>query len=61
MIYENVGRAYSVADAQRSFMSSPGHRANVLSRKATRVGVGVSIRQDAGTNPLVYVTQLFAR
>jgi uncharacterized protein YkwD len=61
VVYENVGRANSIADAERSFMSSPGHRANILARPATRIGVGVTIRQDPGVIPILYVTQLFAR
>ncbi|HEY0712541.1 MAG TPA: CAP domain-containing protein [Polyangia bacterium] len=61
MIAENVGRANSIGDVQRSFMSSPGHRANVLSRGVSRVGIGVAIRKDARGTPTLYVTQLFAR
>ena len=61
VVYENVGRANSIADAQRSFMSSPGHRANILARPATRIGVGVTFRQDPGAVPILYITQLFAR
>jgi uncharacterized protein YkwD len=60
MVRENVGRANSIADAQRSFMSSPGHRANVLARGVTRGAVGVAVRKDGGAGT-VYVTQLFAR
>jgi uncharacterized protein YkwD len=61
VVYENVGRANSIADAERSFMSSPGHRANILARPATRIGVGVTFRQESGSVPTLYVTQLFAR
>jgi uncharacterized protein YkwD len=61
VVLENVARAGSVADAQRSFMSSPGHRANVLDRSVTRFGAGVSIRRGAGTAASLYVTELFAR
>jgi hypothetical protein len=61
MIAENVGRANSIADVQRSFMSSPAHRANVLARGVNRVGIGVAIRKDARGTPTLYVTQLFAR
>jgi uncharacterized protein YkwD len=61
MIRENVGRANSIADAQKSFMSSPGHRANVLARGVTRGAVGVALRKDGGGAGTVYVTQLFAR
>jgi uncharacterized protein YkwD len=60
-VFENVARANSVAEAQRSFMTSPGHRANVLARNVTRLGAGVVIRNEAGGVPSLYVTQLFAR
>jgi uncharacterized protein YkwD len=42
-------------------MSSPGHRANILARPALRIGVGVTIHQDPGAVPLLYIAQLFAR
>jgi uncharacterized protein YkwD len=61
IVLENVARANSIADAQKSFMSSPGHRANVLSRQVTRLGTGVTIRKEAGGVPSLYVTQLYAR
>jgi uncharacterized protein YkwD len=61
IVLENVGRANSIADAQKSFMSSPGHRANVLSRKVTRLGAGVTFRKESGGVPSLYVTQLYAR
>jgi uncharacterized protein YkwD len=61
VVLENVARANSVADAQRSFMSSPGHRANVLDRTVTRLGAGVVIRREPGGVPTLYVTQLFSR
>jgi uncharacterized protein YkwD len=61
VVLENVARANSIADAQKSFMSSPGHRANVLSRQVTRLGAGVTIRKEAGGIPSLYVTQLYAR
>ena len=61
IVLENVARANSIADAQKSFMSSPGHRANVLSRQVTRLGTGVTIRKESGGVPSLYVTQLYAR
>ena len=58
LLLENVGRAYSADDAEGGFMASPGHRGNVLDRRATRIGVGVAIGRDlAGATPL-FVTQL---
>jgi uncharacterized protein YkwD len=61
IVFENVGRANSVAEAQKSFMTSPGHRANVLARSVTRLGAGVVIRNESGGSASLYVTQLFSR
>ena len=46
--------------AERGFMSSPGHRSNVLEPRVTHVGVGVvaGSPEEGGSVPL-YVTQLF--
>lgn len=38
-VYENLAGAGSVDAAQRAFMRSPGHRANILRGEATRLGV----------------------
>jgi uncharacterized protein YkwD len=58
LILENVGRAYSPDEAETGFMSSPGHRGNILDRRATRIGIGVAVGKPVtGTNPL-FVTQL---
>jgi uncharacterized protein YkwD len=61
IVLENVARANSIADAQRSFMSSPGHRSNVLDRGVTRMGAGVVMRREPGGVHSLYVTQLFSR
>jgi uncharacterized protein YkwD len=39
-------------------MSSPGHRANIVNRHLTRVGIGVVVKKGGGA-PLL-VTELFA-
>jgi uncharacterized protein YkwD len=58
LIFENVGRAYSADQAETGFMSSPGHRGNILDPRATRIGIGVAVGKPVtGTNPL-FVTQL---
>lgn len=54
---ENIAHHATVEKSQAAFMSSPGHRQNILGSQWTRVGVGVCI-DDQG---FVYVTQLFAR
>jgi uncharacterized protein YkwD len=58
LILENVGRAYSAQEAEAGFMSSPGHRANVLESRARKLGVGIALGKPVtGTIPL-YVTQV---
>ncbi|HEY7956809.1 MAG TPA: CAP domain-containing protein [Polyangia bacterium] len=62
-ILENVARAYSPGEAERGLMASPGHRANVLDREATHLGIGVAVgppEKDGGATALL-VTQLFIR
>jgi uncharacterized protein YkwD len=58
LILENVGRAYSAQEVEAGFMASPGHRANVVEPRATKMGVGVVLGAPVtGTIPL-YVTQI---
>jgi uncharacterized protein YkwD len=58
LILENVGRAYSAQEVEAGFMASPGHRANVVEPRATKLGVGVVLGAPVtGTIPL-YVTQI---
>ena len=53
---ENVGiTGGSVADLQRAFMQSPGHRTNILNRGFRRVALG-TYRDDDG---LLWVTVFF--
>lgn len=54
---ENIAHHANVTKAQAAFMSSDGHRRNILSTTWTKVGIGVCY--DA--NGYVYVTQLFAK
>jgi uncharacterized protein YkwD len=58
LILENVARAFSPGETERGLMNSPGHRANILSKEATRVGVGVVF--DPPSHEIL-VTQLFSR
>ncbi len=51
---ENVGYAEDPRHLHRLFMTSSPHRANILSRRLTDVGVGVERRGD-----VVWVTQVF--
>ena len=54
---ENIARHASVQKAHAAFMTSEGHRRNILSPHWEKVGVGVVFDR----NGYPYVTQLFAR
>ncbi len=55
-IGENVAYDETVAHAERAFMASPGHRANILDQDMSRVGVGVV--EEAGQ---IWVTEVFSK
>ncbi len=52
---ENLAINTSVAGAERAFMNSPGHRANILGNHYTQVGIGVRYSRSGS----VYVVQEF--
>lgn len=54
---ENIAHHATVEKSQAAFMSSTGHRRNILGSQWSKVGIGVAY--DA--NGFVYVTQLFVR
>ena len=54
---ENIAHYATVEKAEAAFMSSSGHRQNILGSQWTKVGIGVCY-DDQG---FVYVTQLFVR
>ena len=54
---ENIAHHANVDKAQAAFMSSQGHRSNILSTAWTKVGIGIV--QDS--NGYIYTTQIFAR
>ena len=54
---ENIAHHATVEKAQAAFMSSAGHRQNILSSAWTKVGIGICFDK----NGYVYVTQIFAR
>lgn len=54
---ENIAHHATVLKAQAAFMSSSGHRANILGSQWSKVGIGVSYDE----NGYVYVTQIFVR
>ncbi|MBQ7885585.1 MAG: hypothetical protein IJ313_01685 [Clostridia bacterium] len=54
---ENIAHHATIEKAQAAFLSSPGHRRNVMSTAYTKVGLGVAIDEKG----FVYLTQIFAR
>lgn len=60
VLAENVGRDYTADGIEHGFMSSPGHRDNILSRAVTHVGVGVALGKREGDAIPIFVTQVFA-
>jgi uncharacterized protein YkwD len=60
MLGENVGQDYSAAGAHRSFMSSPGHRGNVVDPNMTAVGIGVAKGREHSDPVSLYITEIFA-
>ncbi|MGM0575255.1 MAG: CAP domain-containing protein [Myxococcota bacterium] len=57
---ENIARNDTIHDAQSGLMRSIGHRRNILSPEATRVGVGVVATRAHGPRQWV-LTQVFAK
>ena len=58
---ENIARnnhadADSVQVAMNGFMNSPGHRANILDSRYTKVGIGMAV----GANGMKYFAVVFA-
>jgi uncharacterized protein YkwD len=60
LIAENVGLAGSVPQSQRGFMTSPGHRANVLHPQLSHVGIGIAVARGELGDVNLYVTQVYA-
>ena len=54
---ENIAHHATVEKSQAAFMSSTGHRRNILGSQWTKIGIGV-VYDDQG---FVYVTQIFVR
>lgn len=54
---ENIAHHATVEKSQAAFMSSDGHRRNILSTAWTKVGIGIA--RDA--QGFIYLTQIFAR
>jgi uncharacterized protein YkwD len=58
-LMENVGTGSSVDDVQAGLMSSPGHRAAILDRRVTMVGIGIAISARENDGTPIFATQLF--
>ena len=54
---ENIAHHANVDKAQAAFMSSQGHRANILSAAWTKVGIGIVFDRSG----YIYATQIFAK
>jgi uncharacterized protein YkwD len=59
LVLENVALALSAQEVESGFMSSPGHRANVVEPRATRLGVGVTPGTPVSGAVPLYFTQVF--
>jgi uncharacterized protein YkwD len=60
-VLENIARAYGVGEAEEGLMNSPGHRANLLSKAVTHVGVGITFGEEVAGRREMFVTQVFIR
>ena len=54
---ENIAHHATVEKAEAAFLSSDGHRQNIMGSQWDRVGIGVCVDSSG----YVYVTELFAR
>ncbi len=61
VVLENVARAYGVVEAHQALMNSPGHRANLMSKIATTLGVGVVFGEEISGGREMFITQVFTR
>ncbi len=60
VLLENIGRGYSASEIHAGLMESPGHRANILNRDVTQLGVAVGAEPE-GDRLAFVATELFAR
>lgn len=61
LVLENIARAYGIGEAEAGLMNSPGHRANLMSRSATHVGIGIELGEEISNRREMFVTQVFIR
>jgi uncharacterized protein YkwD len=58
LILENIGRGYSAREIHAGLLDSPGHRANILNRNVTHVGIGV-VSEAEGERTAFVATQVY--
>lgn len=61
VVLENVARAYGVGEAHQGLMNSPGHRANIMARSATHIGIGMVFGEEVSGRREIFITQVFTR
>jgi uncharacterized protein YkwD len=61
LVLENVARAYGLGEAHQGLMNSPGHRANLTSKTATHIGIGVVFGDEVSGRREIFITQVFTR
>jgi uncharacterized protein YkwD len=61
VVLENVARAYGIREAHEALMTSPGHRANLMSSAATHIGIGVVFGSEIAGRNEMFITQVFTR
>ena len=61
VVLENVARAYGVGEAHQGLMNSPGHRANIMARAATHIGIGTVFGDEVSGRREIFITQVFTR
>ncbi len=61
VVLENVARAYGVGEAHQGLMNSPGHRANIMARAATHIGIGTVFGEEVSGRREIFITQVFTR
>lgn len=54
---ENIAKHATLEKAQAAFLSSPGHRRNIMSSAYDKVGLGIALTGEG----YVYLTQIFVR
>ena len=59
LVLENVARASTPGEVERGLMASPGHRRNIMSAEATKVGIGAVLSAPMEGARELLVTQLF--